>query len=120
MQIAVSDIQVVGETEAQLFEFLNQGTTDALLFLSNLGVNTINYRFQQFSAEDQEWQDLVADPDDDLYGTLLTTRTRSIKLTVANPKVRLVGNASGGSTLWFSVSRFVVRASGGAMPILNF
>ena len=118
MLIVTSDIQIVGETESTLFEFINQGATDALLFVSNTGSNTMNYRFQQNLGG--TWTDLVPNPDNDLYGTLMPGQTRSIKLTVSNPAVRLVGNASGGTALWFSVSRFAIRGDGGKLPILSF
>lgn len=117
MQINCADVQVVGETESTLFEFINQGSTDALLFLSNLGSNTLNYRFQQNVSG--AWTDLVLNPDNMLYGTLMPSETRSIQLQSPNPSVRLVGNASGGASLWFQVSRFAVRGQGGRLPILN-
>lgn len=117
MQINVADINVVGETEATIFETLGQGQTDSLVFLSNLGGNTVNYRFQQLTGG--SWVNLVANPDGDLYGTLMATETRSIKLSSTNPQIRLVANASGGSSLWFQVSRFAIRGSGGKLPILN-
>ena len=120
MNILVSDINVVGETESTQFELLNQGTTNALLFLSNVGSNTINYRFQEFVSATQTWTNLVPNVDDDLYGTLIAGQTRSVKLEASNPQIRLVGNASGGSSLWFSVNRFSVRGNGGRLPILNF
>lgn len=118
MQIVVADIQIVGSTESTMFEFLNQGSTDAMLFLSNLGSNTLTYRFQQNISG--TWTDLVVNPDGILYGTLVPAETRSIQLVVANPDVRLVANASGGATLWFQVSRFAIRGDGGKLPILNF
>jgi hypothetical protein len=62
---------------------------------------------------------LVANPDNILYGTLSNGQTRSVQLVVANPQVRLVGNASGGASLWFQVSRFAIRGDGGKLPILN-
>ena len=120
MQIIVSDNQIVGETEATLFEFLNQGATLAQIVLTNTGSNTLNYRFQQYSAQDQEWQDLVADVDDIFYGTIMAGLSKAMTVDVTNPQVRLVGNASGSTSLWFTVQRTATRASGGKLPILNF
>jgi hypothetical protein len=125
MQINVADINVVAGTDAVIFSFINQGSTDALLFLSNLGDNTITYHFQE--NVDGTWTDLSAvtgpDPDFDnqvLTGTLVVSETRSIHLKSANPQVRLMALASGGSSLWFQVSRWALRGDGGALPILSF
>lgn len=119
MDIHINDIQTVPENEGTLFSMLNQGTTDALIFLSNVGsTNTLNYRFQQ--CVNTVWQDISANPDGIFYATLIAGQTRSIQLTLANPQVRLVGNASGGTSLWFSISRWTVRSSGGALPILSY
>jgi hypothetical protein len=124
VQINVADINVIGESDAQIFSLVGQSTTDVQLFLSNLGDNTINYHFQQNVSG--TWTDISgvsgADPDNDnqiLTGTLTSGQTRSVHIKVTNPQIRLMANASGGSSIWFQVSRFVVRGDGGALPILN-
>lgn len=117
MHIFVSDTQVIGETEETLFEFINQGSSKVLIWLNNRGDNTINYRFQQ--DDDGDWTDLDVSGTD-LYNTLVAGQTKAINLSSANPKVRLVGNASGGSTLDFSCTRQFARPSGGKLPILSF
>jgi hypothetical protein len=126
MQINCADVNIVGSIDDVLFELINQGSTDCQFFFSNLGSNTINYHFQQLVSG--SWVDIssTTGPDDAydnqvLTGTLMSAETRSIHLSgVANPQVRVMGNASGGATLWFQVSRFAVRGAGGKLPILNF
>lgn len=125
MQLTIADINVIGETDATVFTFINQGSTDALMFISNLGQNTINYHFQQLLSG--VWTDISAvigpDPEFDnqqLTSTLSPAQTLSIHLTNSNPQIRLNSNASGGSSMWFNISRFALRGNGGPLPILNF
>jgi hypothetical protein len=113
----VTDIQTVGETEDTLFTMIQQGHVEALVTLNNAGVNTINYRFQEYNGS--TWVNLGSSGSD-FYNTLIQSQTRSIKLSSNYPKVRLYGNASGGSTLTFTVLRFVTREDGGSIPILTF
>jgi len=115
MVIHVNDRQIVGETEDTLFELLQQGEADALITFENSGVNTINYRGQSWNGT--TWVDLDVSGTD-LYNTLISGQSRMIKLDASTSRVRFLGNASGGSTLVFSVTRLFTRSSGAAIPIL--
>ena len=116
MTIFCDDTQIVGETLSTLFSVIQQGPVSLLLILKNTGVNTLNYRIQNFNGN--AWVDLGASGSD-YYNTLAEDEVKSFKVTSSYPQVRVVGNASGGSSLDFSITRYVERASGGAVPILN-
>lgn len=116
MVIHVTDSQIVGETSSTLFSFIQQGPVAALIIIKNSGVNTMNYRFQEYNGT--AWVDLGASGSD-YYNTLTANETKQFKLTSTYPQVQMVGNASGGAFLEFSVTRYVNRASGAALPILN-
>jgi hypothetical protein len=116
MLIVVQDSQVVGETLATLFSVINQGAVSMLVIIKNAGVNTLNYRFQENTGS--AWVDLGSSGSD-FYNTLQEDESKSIKVTSSYPQVRMVGNASGGAWLEFSVMREADRASGGSLPILN-
>lgn len=116
MTIHCVDEQVVGETLATLFSVLNQGAVAMLVIIKNTGVNTTNYRFQEWNGT--AWADLGASGSD-FYNTLTENEVRSFKVTSAYPQVRMVGNASGGAYLSFDVTRHVERSSGGSLPILS-
>lgn len=116
MIILNTDSQIVGETQSTLFSILQSGPVNALVVIKNSGVNTMNYRFQEFNGS--AWVDLGASGSD-FYNTLSVNEVKTLKLTSAYPQVQMVGNASGGAFLEFSVTRYFNRASGGAIPILN-
>lgn len=116
MTITCSEQQIVGETVTTLFSFIQQGPVAALLILKNDGINTINYRVQEYTGT--AWVDLGASGTD-YYNTLIESEVKSFKVTSNYPQVRLVGNASGGASLTFDVMRHVERTSGGSLPILN-
>lgn len=116
MNIFVDDNQVVGELESVLLELLQQGPVNSLFILQNQGQNTINYRFQEFNGT--TWVD-IGSPGAITNTTLVAAEVKSLKLTSSYPQVRLVGNASGGAILQFSITRFFNRANGGTIPILQ-
>ena len=116
MIILNTDSQIVGETQSTLFSILQSGPVNALVVIKNSGVNTMNYRFQEYNGS--AWVDLGASGSD-FYNTLSVNEVKTLKLTSAYPQVQMVGNASGGAFLDFSVTRYFNRASGGAIPILN-
>lgn len=87
-----------------------------LVIIKNAGANTMNYRFQEFDGS--AWVDLGASGSD-LYNTLSADEVKALQVTSSFPQVRMVGNASGGAFLEFSVLRYFNRADGGALPILN-
>jgi hypothetical protein len=116
MDIAAHDSQVVGETEATLFSLLQAGPVEAQLVLKNSGANTMNYRFQQFNGT--AWVDM-ANSGTDLNNTLQANQVKLVTVDSSYPQVQLVGNASGGAFLEFSIQRYFNRASGGPVPILN-
>lgn len=117
MHLQLQDLQSVGESSATLFSLLQQGAVAALVTLRNAGTaNTMNYRFQEFNGT--AWVDIGASGSD-TYNTLTAGQVRMIKLVSAQAQVRLVGNASGGTTLDFSILRYFARPDGGAVPILS-
>jgi hypothetical protein len=116
MVIHVTDTQVVGETLSTLFSTIQQGPVAFTTIIKNTGVNTMNYRFQEYNGT--AWVDLGASGTD-FYNTLTEDEVKTFKVSSSYPQVRMVGNASGGAFLDFSVTRYVERASGGALPILN-
>ena len=73
------------------------------------------YRLQEYTGT--TWSDLGA-VGSDYYSTLMPGEVKSFKVTSNYPQVQLVGNASGGAFLDFSIDRYWNRASGGAVPIL--
>ena len=116
MKIYVTDGQVVGETVSTMFTIgPQQGQTAALVFIKNSGVNTLNYRFQEYNGT--AWVDLGAQGTD-YYNTLSPAEVRSFKVTSTYPQVQMVANASGGAFLDFSLDRYYNRPAGGAIPIL--
>lgn len=112
----VTDSQVVGETEATLWSTIQQGPVYMLVIVKNSGVNTMNYRVQEFNGS--SWVDLGASGSD-FYNTLSPNEVRQFKISSTYPQVQMVGNASGGAFLEFSVQRYVNRASGGSIPLLS-
>lgn len=116
MIINTTDGQIVGESSSTLFSTIQQGPMSALVILKNSGVNTMNYRFQEYNGS--AWVDLGASGSD-LYNTLSPNEVRQMLVESSYPQVQLVGNASGGSFLDFSVTRYANRTSGGALPILS-
>lgn len=119
MIIHVSDSQIVGETDDVLFTMIQQSPMAAEIFLTNSGVNTVNYRFQQLLG-DGTWEDLEPiSPANDLNSTLVSGQTKAILVTGNYSQCRLMGNASGGAQVDFAVTRFVVRAAKGPLPILS-
>ncbi len=116
MNIFVQDSQIVAETEGVLFNTIQQGPVEMLVQLRNAGSNTINYRFQENNGVN--WVDLDV-LGTDVNNTLVASQVRHIKVMGSNPQVRLVGNASGGSMLEFSITRYHARVSGGTVPVLN-
>lgn len=113
MTVFWTDNQVVGETVATLLTV--KGVTEFSMTLKNSGVNTMNYRFQEFNGT--AWVDLGVSGTD-LYNTLTANQVRQIKVTSTYPQVQVVGNASGGAFLEFSAMTEVNRPSGGSFTIL--
>lgn len=116
MVTLVTDSQVVGETESTLWSTIQQGPVSMLVILKNSGVNTMNYRVQEYNGS--AWVDLGASGSE-YYTTLSANEVKSLKITSSYPQVQMVGNASGGAYLEFSVQRYVNRASGGSLPLLS-
>jgi hypothetical protein len=115
MIIHCTDGQVVGETVSTLFTVLQQGPVAMLVVIKNSGVNTMNYRFQENNGT--TWVDLGAQGTD-FYNTLSPGEVRSFKVSSTYPQVQMVGNASGGAFIDFSLTRYYNRAAGGSLPIL--
>jgi len=116
MYIQVTDSQVVSEVSSTLWSTIQQGPVNAMVIIKNSGVNTMNYRFQEFNGT--AWVDLGASGSD-YYNTLSVNEVKLIKLVSSYPQVQMVGNASGGAFLEFAVTRYSNRASGGPVPILT-
>lgn len=116
MIIHVTDSQTVSEVSSTLWSTIQQGPVNATVVMKNSGVNTLNYRFQEFNGT--SWADLGASGSD-YYTTLSVNEVKLIKLTSLYAQVQMVGNASGGAFLEFAITRYVNRASGGPIPVLN-
>ena len=116
MVIHVTDSQLVGETLSTLWSTIQQGPVSMSVVMKNSGVNTMNYRFQEFNGT--SWVDMGTSGSD-YYNTLQVNEVKLLKVVSNYPQVQVVGNASGGAFLEFAVTRYVNRASGGSLPILN-
>ena len=116
MVVHITDSQVVGEAVGTLFTIIQPAPIDAAIVLKNSGVNTMNYRFQEWNGV--SWVDMGASGSD-FYNTLSPIETKLIEVESSNPKVQMIGNASGGAFLEFAITRYFNRDSGGAVPILN-
>jgi len=121
----VTDTNTVPETGAYsgkelMFEMINAGSVDSQIILRNAGANQINYTFQEWNGT--AWVDMD-DVGTDLNNVLATGSppTNILSLTVSSvySRVRLIANASGGSTIEFLVTRFYNRAANGALPLLG-
>jgi hypothetical protein len=108
-----SDNQVCGETESTLLTV--KGVTQFAITLKNSGVNTMNYRLQNYSGS--AWVDL-GESGSDYYNTLSANQVRQIMVSATYPQVQIVGNASGGAFLEFSAMTEVNRPDGGSFTIL--
>jgi len=115
MIATVTDSQFVGETLSTLFSVIQQGPASLMVTMKNSGVNTLNYDFQEFNGT--SWADLGA-PGSLLNNTLMANQVIQLIVTSTYPQVQLVGNASGGALLEFTVVRYYNRASGGALPLI--
>ncbi|MBV5345021.1 MAG: hypothetical protein JZU63_05545 [Rhodoferax sp.] len=116
MVVHATDSQVVGETLATLFTLIQSSPIDTSIVMKNSGVNTINYRFQTWNGT--TWVDLGASGSD-FYNTLQANEVKLIEVDTSNPKVQMIGNASGGGFLEFALTRYFNRESGGAIPLFN-
>lgn len=113
MTVFFSDNQVVGEVVATLLTV--KGVTTFQIIIKNSGVNTMNYRFQEFNGS--AWVDL-GESGSDFYNTLTQNQVRSIQVESSYPQVQILGNASGGAFLEFSSQTEINRPSGGSYTIL--
>lgn len=116
MNIFIQDSQLVGETEATVFTLIQQSSTPTSVFLTNQGTNALTYRFQE--QLDGTWTD-IGEVGTSTNGALVPNQSIAVLIDSTATSVRLVGNASGGTRLDFSVSRLAVRAAGGPLPILT-
>lgn len=116
MITTVTDSQTVSETQSTLFTIIQASPIDAAVLIKNSGVNTINYTFQEWNGN--AWVDLGA-AGTDLNTTLSPNQAKLVVVDSSNPKVQLIGNASGGSLLEFTATRYFDRSSGGPIPLLS-
>lgn len=116
MVITATDSQVVGETLETLFTIIQAAPIDSSVIIKNSGVNTMNYRFQEWDGT--TWVDLGASGSD-FYNTLMADETKLLEIESSSSKVKMIGNASGGAFLEFTITRYFNRESGGAIPLLN-
>jgi hypothetical protein len=112
----VSDVQTVYGVDGVLFSMVQQGPVGALVTMTNAGTNTMNYHFQEFNGN--AWNDLGA-LGTPLNNTLSGFQTTQVSVASNYPQVRLSGYATGTTKLVFAVDRYVDRASGGSIPLLN-
>jgi hypothetical protein len=124
MITVIQDTEIVPETgsvsgKTVLFEILQQGPVSAAIFIRNAGANQINYIFQEFNGT--TWVDLgVLGTDFNNSLAVGSLGTKLFKLTSVYARVRVIASATGGSTLDFTLTRYVVRTSFGGVPILSF
>lgn len=112
MQIRFQDDQIVSELESTVFEsFVPPGTVNSV-FISNKGINTIAYRFQEHNGS--TWID-IGSSGSVYYNALLKCETKHLTITTAYNRFRMVANASGGSYMDFSLERHLERVSGGVV-----
>lgn len=116
MTVNVTDGQIIGETVSTLLSTIQQGPVSMLVIMKNSGVNTANYRWQEFNGTAFVDMGVIGT---DLNNTLSANEVKSFKLTSTYAQVQLVGNASGGAFLEFSITRYFNRPSGGSIPILS-
>lgn len=86
-----------------------------MAIVKNSGINTMNYRFQEYNGT--TWVDLGT-AGSDYYNTLMPSEVKSFKVSSNYPQVQMIGNASGGAFIEFSVTRYWNRAAGGPLPIM--
>jgi len=124
MITVVQDTETVPETgsvsgKTVLFEMLQQGPITATIFIRNAGANQIDYIFQEFNGT--AYVDLGVSGTN--FNNSLAVGSAGFKmfvLTSSYSKVRIIANASGASTLDFTITRYVNRGSFGGVPILSF
>ena len=116
MLIHYSDASVVGETDSTLFSTTQSGPTQITVIIKNVGSNVMNYHFQAYSGT--SWNDMDQ-PGTPLNNSLDLDQVVSQVVSSIYSQVRLLGSASGGTTLEFDVTRYASRASGGPIPLLN-
>jgi hypothetical protein len=116
MIVNISDAQIVSETQTVLLTLIQPAPINAAVIMTNAGVNTINFDWQEWDGS--TWDDLntVGNP---LNSTLSPGQTVLVQVQSSNSKVQLLGNASGGALLVFGIQRYFNRQSGGAIPILS-
>jgi len=117
MNTLVDDIQEITDTDSTLFSTVQQGTTNMLVVLQNLGTNTITYVFQEFDGAAWNNVGTLGSP---TYGTLIPGQIVPLQLVSNYAQIRLRGFASGGSTLGFSILRHLIRSSGGPAMLVSF
>ena len=117
MNTTVTDLQTISEVQSVAFTMIQAGAVSAYVTMKNVGVNTINFDFQELSGASFTDIGLPGSP---TYNTIMPGQTISVAINSSYSQVQLLANASGGSLLFFSVNRNVNRASGGQLPLLNF
>ena len=110
MRTFLSDTQAVTGTSATLFEFVQQGPQAPLITIHNTGSITMNYSFQE--NDGSGWSTVGS------ASTLTADQKKRLQVESEFPRVRMLGDASGGTTLAFSVTRTYTRPSGGAIPLI--
>jgi hypothetical protein len=116
VQTFIQDLQVVGNTTGTLFSVTQVGTVAMSVILNNAGVNPVLYDFQS-SPDGANWTDIQSFGNP-LNNTLLPGTQVQVVVAGSYQFVRLIGSASGGSTLDFSIARFFNRTSGGYCPLI--
>ena len=127
MNTVVTDTNAVPATGAYsgkeiMFQMVAQGPIAAAIIMRNAGANQINYTYQSSSDGGTTWTDMDV-IGTDLNGTLATgtppTNVKLIEVSSNQSQVRLIANATGGSTLEFIVTRFFNRAANGPLPLIS-
>lgn len=112
----VDDLQTVGEVSSTVFGAIQQGATNAQFILKNVGVNIISYTFQYKNGT--TWTDIGEEGT--VYNSTLA-EDEQVSLTISDipPQIRLIADASGGSVLSFSCTRYFNWTTGGYLPLMS-
>jgi hypothetical protein len=124
MNTVVSDTNVIPITgtyngKEQIFVVTMQGPLVAPIIMRNAGANQINYTFQEYDGSNWSDLDIAGTPLNDVLATgTPPTGVRVILIQSNFSQVRLLAQATGGSTLEFTLVRFYNRPSNGPLPLL--
>lgn len=104
-----------------LFTTIQPSTLQSFIIFSNVGVNPLTYVFEGSTDGGVTWVALGIQGSilNDIEPSSGSDSSRQTILPAGYSQIRMLGSASGGTVLHFSMTRQASRASGGALPILS-